>query len=203
MRSLLLAFGLAAVAATAASAATVTSDFEGLTTTALVAPSVVSQGYTFSASQGSNLAVLGNPSFCSPACPSDGTSILVFGINSADINPSSIDPLVITGSKSFQLSGFDYAELQPTGSPVNATFLRVTGVLADGSGDITRIVTLDGINDGPGGAADFQTEVFDSVFADSTFSEVDIRGMANSDRTGGFSLDNVVLTTGGGVPEPA
>ena len=81
--------------------------------------------------------------------------------------------------------------------------LSPTGFLTIG-GSLTRLVTLDGINDGPGGGADFQTQVFDAAFASSDFSRVEIRGMANADRVGGFGLDNVVLTgERDPVPEPA
>jgi hypothetical protein len=204
MRAILLALGFAGLAASA-QAGTVTADFEGLTSTFVVQPSVVSQGYHFAASGGSDLAVIANggPTICSPLCSDDGTAVLIFGTPpGTGINPASVGPLVITGSQPFTLSGFDYAELQPTGSSVNATFLRVTGFLT-GGGTLSRIVGLDGINDGPGGVADFQTVAFDAPFAASDFTSVQIRGMANADRVGGFELDNVVLAgERGGVPEP-
>jgi PEP-CTERM motif len=203
MRAMLLALGFAGLAASA-QAGTVTADFEGLTSTFILQPSVVSQGYTFAASGGSNLGVIAGGAVCAPICADDGTATLIFGTPpGTGINPASIGPLVISGGQPFTLSGFDYAELQPTGSSVNATFLRVTGFLTIG-GSLSRIVALDGINDGPGGVADFQTVAFDAPFASSDFTSVQIRGMANADRVGGFQLDNVVLTgERGGVPEPA
>jgi hypothetical protein len=203
MRAILLAaLGFTALAASA-QAGTVTADFEGLTSTFILQPSVVSQGYSFAASGGSNLGVIASGAQCGPLCADNGTATLIFGVDTGGINPPSVDPLVITGPQPFTLAGFDYAELQPTGSGVNATFLRVTGFLTVG-GSLTRIVALDGLNDGPGGAADFQTEVFDAAFATSDFTSVEIRGMANADRVGGFGLDNVILTgERGGVPEPA
>jgi PEP-CTERM motif len=199
MRSLLLALGLSAVVATAASAATVTADFEGLTTFGFDAPSVVSQGYTFAASDGSNLAVIARGTACSPVCADDGTSTLIFG--TPNIIPDSIAPLVITGPSDFQLEAFDYAEISPAPG-ANAVTLQVVGVLADGSGTVERTLIV-GPADGPGGNPDFTHETFDAAFANSVFSQVDITGRINSDRTGAFSLDNVTLSTGGGVPEPA
>jgi hypothetical protein len=207
MRTLILAsalaLGLASVAASA-SAGTVVADFEGITSTFVLPPSVVSQGYSFAASGGSDLGVIAGGSVCGPVCADDGTSTLIFGLPpGANITPASIGPLVITGPQPFSLAGFDYAELQPTGSGANASFLRVTGNLT-GGGTLSRVVLLDGINDGPGGVADFQTEVFDNAFASSFFTSVQIAGQFNSDRPGAFQLDNVVLTgERGGVPEPA
>ena len=51
--------------------------------------------------------------------------------------------------------------------------------------------TTDGVNDGPGGAADFQTFTFDGRFQNLW------RVQITTDR---FSIDNVVI---GGVPEPS
>jgi hypothetical protein len=206
MRTLILAsalaLGLAAVAASA-SAGTVTADFEGLTSSFLPAPSVVSQGYTFAASGGSDLGVIAGGGVCIPVCADNGTATLIFGLPPGDgINPASIGPLVITGPQPFSLAGFDYAELQPTGSRANATSLRVTGFLL-GGGTLSQSVSLDGLNDGPGGAADFQTESFGAAFANAVFTSVQIRGQFNADRPGAFQLDNVVLNADrGGVPEP-
>jgi hypothetical protein len=203
MRTLILASTLAVslAAAASASASTVTADFEGLTTGFIQAPTLVSAGYSFSGSGGSNVGVVAGGAVCGPVCADDGTSTLIFGLPpGAGITPASVGPLVITGPAAFNLQGFDYAELQPTGSSFNATFLRVVGNLV-GGGTMSEIVTLDGANDGPGGNADFQTVAFDSAFASASFTSVDITGKFNSDRPGGFALDNVVLT--GGVPEPA
>jgi len=198
MRSFLLASGLSAIAA-AASAATVTSDFEGLTTGTLIANSVTSHGYAFTASQGTNLGVIADGAQCSPVCADDGTATLVFG--TPGINPPTIAPLMITGASDFELKAFDYAEISPAPG-ANAVTLLVVGVLADGSGTVQRILDV-GPADGPGGNPDFTHEVFDAAFANSVFSQVDITGKFNADRTGAFSLDNVTLSTGGGVPEPA
>ena len=201
MRAILLALGFVAVAASA-QAGTVTADFEGITATFTLPPSVVSQGYTFAAAGGSDLGVIAGGSQCVPGCTDDGTSTLIFGTATGGIIPASHNPLTITGPTPFSLSGFDYAELSPTPG-ANATFLRVTGLLT-GGGTLSRIVDIDGIADGPGGAADFQTETFDNTFASSFFTSVTIAGMKNADLQGGFSLDNVVLTgERGGVPEPA
>src|SRR5206468_958760 len=158
-RALLLALALSAAAASAS--ASVTAGFEGITTTFTLPTSVVSQGYNFAAT-GNNLGVIAGGAQCVPVCADDGTATLIFGTPTGGINPPSIGPLVITGPTPFTLSAFDYAELQPgsVAGNVNATFLRVTGFLTIG-GSLTRLVDLDGINDGPGGVADFQTATFD------------------------------------------
>ena len=207
MRTLILAsalaLGLTAVAASA-SAGTVTADFEGLTSSFLPAPSVVSQGYTFAASGGSDLGVIAGGAVCVPLCADDGTATLIFGLpQGSGINPASIGPLVITGPQPFSLAGFDYAELQPTGSGANAERLRVVGDLV-GGGTMSQTVILDGINDGPGGVADFQTTSLTSAFTSAIFTQVSISGVRGDIAPGGFALDNVVLTgERGGVPEPA
>ena len=189
-----LALGLAAVAASA-SAATVTADFEGLTATFTLPPSVVSQGYNFAASGGSDLGVIAGGGVCGPVCADDGTATLIFGLPPGDgINPASIGPLTITGPQPFSLAGFDYAELQPTGSGANATFLKVTGFLT-GGGTLSRIVALDGVNDGPGGVADFQTVNFDAAFAGIVLHQRrHPEASSNAERPGGRSSTTSSLT---------
>jgi hypothetical protein len=78
--------------------------------------------------------------------------------------------------------------------------LTVVGTLTDGS-TLSRLVNLDGISDGPGGVADFQTAVFDAVFASTLFTRVAISGTAANGRAGAFQLDNLVVNSA--VPEPA
>src|ERR1700761_8216938 len=150
MRSILLAFGFCA-AATAASAGTTTADFEGLTTGTLVANSVTSGGYAFTASNGTNLGVIINGNQCSPVCADDGTATLVFG--TPGINPPTVAPLVITGPTDFSLQSLDYAEISPSPG-FNAVTLRIVGVLADGSGVLQDVLDVP-VADGPGGAPDF------------------------------------------------
>ncbi len=91
------------------------------------------------------------------------------------------------GGTSFSLLSFDLAE-GGTNNPVPMT-IQMIGYL-HGGGALTNVFTTDGIIDGPGGLADFQTFYPDSGF--TALDRIEIR-------SGGFSLDNVRLW----VPEPS
>jgi hypothetical protein len=174
----------------------VTVDFEGLTNSFVITNSISSGGLTFTASTG-QVGVIANGNICSPICPDSGSASFIFG--SPATFPASVSPLVITGANAFSLSGLDYAELGPAGYGANSLSLTITGILA-GGGSLSRQLEIDQIIDGPGGVNDFQRVMFDSVFAQGVFSSVEISGARADASTGGFSLDNLVVSF---VPEPS
>ena len=98
----------------------------------------------------------------------------------------------------FSFQGFDGAESFGGAPTVWAGAIRVTGVRADLTSTFADFV-LDGINDGAGGVADFQTFVaaFSGTFINLQFSSNDLG-------VGDFSIDNVNVTAvDAAVPEPA
>ena len=103
------------------------------------------------------------------------------------------------GGGAFSFSQFDGAELfvaAPGGFP-NATSILVTGALS-GGGSVSATFALDGIVDGAGGAADFQTFFLPGSFTNLT--SVTFSGLIGSSGTGGLGIDNIVVDT---VPEPS
>jgi hypothetical protein len=160
---------------------------------------------------------------CSVGCAaSGGTSLLYEGLHN-----SGQPPLAIThpAGLSFRLLSLDAAEAFPTFGPpalVNAVGVGLVGTLAAG-GSVTTFVDLDGVLDGPGGVADFQSVALDPAFADAILSRVSVWGLyasgtlptpdENSDpnRKAGFSIDNLTFDVQGthadytvlNVPEPS
>ena len=184
-----------------AGAVPLTIDFENFTSTSIVTP-VVSGGFTFSPASG-NTAVLTNDGACAPLCAANGTATLVMGHSSLTL-PSSQAPLTMssTSATSFHLLGFDFAELIEGGAPENASSLRVTGLVV-GGGTISELVTIDGVNDGPGGVDDFQASSLSAIWSSTLLTSVQFAGLRGSDSGFAFQLDNVrVDTSPGQVPEP-
>jgi hypothetical protein len=129
------------------------------------------------------------PTFCSPECAFNGSPSL--------LSQNGINPIILSRADSspFHLLAFDYAE-QTVGSPVSASSLQVTGVLASG-GSVVASFLLDGINDGSGPLDDFQLAVLAGSFRNlDSVSFVGIGG-PTSDR---YSLDNIVVVA---IPEPS
>ena len=90
-----------------------------------------------------------------------------------------------TNGMHFNLVSFDLAEDRTIVVPFEVIGYKSMGVT------VTESFTTDGIMDGPGGQADFQTFYFDSRFAN--VYEIDII-------TSRWALDNLVVS---GVPEPS
>ena len=111
------------------------------------------------------------------------------GAGSAYMVPGAMSTVTIT-SLSGQLFGLVAVDLAEEGSyaphPVTVHF---TGYRSDGS-SVTRDFTTDGVIDGTGPLADFQTFYFGSEF--QGFSRVEIPGAP------GWSMDNLVVS----IPEP-
>lgn len=99
----------------------------------------------------------------------------------------------------FKLLSFDGAEAPfSILNPSNwAAAITVTGVLADDS-LVTQTFTLDQVNDGTGGVADFEsyTTNLSGAFKELRFTGVTGRGS-------GFAIDNLNLVAARSVPEPS
>lgn len=110
-------------------------------------------------------------------------------------------PITMTaeGGQPFSLISFDGAELwisAPSGYP-NAYYINVLGNLS-GGGTVNAQFTLDGILDGAGGAADFQTFVLPGSF--TNLASVVFSGALLTGGPGAIALDNI--NTGGTIPAP-
>jgi|ERR1043166_6609876 hypothetical protein len=114
--------------------------------------------------------------------PEDGSAYLQTGSGSAG-GPISFS--FLNGSH-FSLLSVDLAEYSTVVAGHPVTFLGIRG---DGS-LVTNTFNLDGVIDGTGPLADFQTFSFSSEFTDLV--QVDIRSQT-------FSMDNVLVS----VPEPS
>jgi hypothetical protein len=103
----------------------------------------------------------------------------------------------------FGLVSFDGAELwldaaaAAAGGYPNASYINVLGNLS-GGGTVNAQFTLDGIADGAGGAADFQTFALPGSFVN--LASVVFSGAQVTGAPGGIALDN--LNTGGTIPAP-
>lgn len=99
----------------------------------------------------------------------------------------------------FNLLSFDGAEapLSSVDPSFWAAAITVTGVLVDDS-LVTETFTLDQINDGTGGGADFQSY---TTSLSGAFKELRFTGQPG--RGNGFAVDNLNLVAANGVPEPS
>ncbi len=106
------------------------------------------------------------------------------------------------GGQRFTLSSFDGAEmfLDPAAAAAggfpNANQINVVGSLW-GGGTVSAMFPLDGIADGAGGAADFQTFALPASFTNLT--SVVFSGAVVTGLPGGISLDNINTST---IPAP-
>lgn len=184
----------------AASAAPIIVDFENYTTTAVL-PTLSSGGFNFVPASG-DLASLANGSGCSPSCAANGTTTLVMGGN--NVGPFAAAPLLMSSatSQNFYLVSFDYAEFIEGGRAENATSIQLIGNLF-GGGTVSETVLLDGINDGPGGGADFQASSLAAFWGSSMLSSLEFAGFTGTQSNQSFQLDNITVDTVGRVPEPA
>jgi hypothetical protein len=125
------------------------------------------------------------------------------GTQYAAFDPPLGQPITMTkvGGGLFALNAFDGAEVYLDGAPGLSThdpalYIHVVGNLSDGSTLATDFM-LDGLKDGPGGIADFQTFLFSSSWNDLV--SVIWSGQSAAGAPGTMSFDNVVVTS---VPEP-
>ena len=99
------------------------------------------------------------------------------------------------GGGPFGFNSIDVGEWSFGGGTLWARHVVVTGNLF-GGGTVSRTLDLNGIFDGPGGVADFQTFAFDASW--TNLSSVVLQG-TGGDPGNYFGIDNVVVNA---VPEP-
>ncbi|RZJ06764.1 MAG: PEP-CTERM sorting domain-containing protein [Rubrivivax sp.] len=98
----------------------------------------------------------------------------------------------------------DYAELSLNFlNSWSASSLVLTGSLL-GGGTVSQTLLLDGLNDGPGGATDFETAVLDAFWSTSDLVSLQFAGFIGADDNHAFQVDNIALdvTRGSELPEP-
>jgi hypothetical protein len=147
---------------------------------------------------------------CAVGCAASGSNSLLFEGFHRDGQP----PLVIRhpAGLPFRLLALDVGEGFTTPRELmNAAGLKLQGkVSLDVLIEVT--VSLDGIVDGPGGAADFQTATLPTEFSEVFFEKVALFGVYTPDGDwAAFQLDNLVFDVQGehvsytalNVPEPA
>ena len=129
------------------------------------------------------LAAVANYNWCNPQCSSNGSNYFMT-YYAAGFSVKSV-----TGA-AFNLTSFDAAEVFTNfaGAPT----LQVTGYKV-GGGTVIQSFTLDGINDGLNGLADFQT------FSLANFGNLSLVTFAAAASRPNFALDNVNVSL---VPEP-
>jgi hypothetical protein len=175
-------------------AATITFGSGGLTLTPLYTEAGLS--VTFSGQLGEGY--LANSGDCAPSCASSGTRALL-----ADyLTTHETVNIFRTDLTPFSMLSFFAAETQ-VGVPTTwARMIRATGSLAAG-GSVVQDITLDLVNDGPGGVADFQQFFLPAAFGNVT--RVEFTGLMGGADDDGFQLDNIEVgaAADAAVPEPA
>lgn len=107
--------------------------------------------------------------------------------------------VVSTAGALFSLTNFDASEsFSFSGMTYTAPSIRVTGTLASG-GTVSTTFTMDGIDDGEGPLNDFQTFTLPTTFVG--LNKIVFTGVGGSIPY--FGIDNIVLSDGNAVPEPA
>lgn len=122
---------------------------------------------------------------CGPSCPDNDTNYLLSHGAGFKLTPLSGD--------TFSLSSFDAGEAHLTLNYASA--IQVIGTLI-GGGTVVNTFTLDGINDGTGSLADFQTF---NLTGFNNLTSVNFQPIAG--RGIFFSIDNLNVTTTT-IPEP-
>lgn len=110
-------------------------------------------------------------------------------------------PVTMTrsGGGNFTLNQVDVAEVWLPGEPLNDFFEVLITANQFGGGVFSLAVTLDGIRDGIGGVADFQT-VFLAGWTNLT--DVTFTGRNAAGAFGDYSIDNLIVDERNPVPEP-
>lgn len=177
-------------------------DFANYASTGVHA-TVSSGDFTFAPASGT-LAVAANGANCAPTCAANGTTALAVG--GTGLNPPTVAPVTMTTAiyTWFSLTGLDYAELsESSATNFSASTIVMTGSLL-GGGFVSQTLTIDGLNDGPGGENDFQSAVLDSFWATSELVSLQFAGFISDTANKAFQLDNIALDVSrvGTVPEP-
>jgi hypothetical protein len=201
MKFLKLTFAALVLSASAAATASpLLVDFSNYPNTGVHA-TVSSGGFNFNAALGT-IAVAANGSNCVPTCAANGTTALAIG--SPNLNPPSTAPITMSTALfgSFRLTGLDFAELSESAATnFSASTIQMVGFLL-GGGTVSQILAIDGLNDGPGGANDFQTAVLDAVWGTSELVSLQFSGFIGAAANKAFQLDNIALDVTRTVPEP-
>ena len=156
-------------------------------------PSYIESGFMFASG---HFHHIGSPAACAfGGCVDNGTGYISEEAGSLGL------PIVMTavGGGPFALTSFDGAEvfLAPGASFPNATHIDLFATVF-GGGVLTTSFALDGVADGLGGAADFQSFVLPAGWG--ALTSVTFSGSIVGAAAGGISLDNVVAAAA--VPEP-
>jgi hypothetical protein len=125
-------------------------------------------------------------SACSPACAANGTTTLLAA--GPTVGYGNVVTMTRTSGGVFSVLGFDAGEMFSSYAinTARATDIGYVGKLA-GQTVISGSVHLDGVVDGPDGAADFQSFIVNSGWVDSFI----FTGMGSLNNNDGFSLDNI------------
>ncbi|MBC8164654.1 MAG: PEP-CTERM sorting domain-containing protein [Bryobacteraceae bacterium] len=177
---------LSLLLAIAPSAGAVTLDFEGIGGSAFNAgESFIEDGLRVTST---GFFIIGTQNGgCSPVCGTNGTTTLDIPNN----NVSAIFTPVVPGLT------FDLLSLEAGEGIVNQIVgtVQLTGTL-QGGGTVQTILTLDLVNDGPGGINDYQSFSTPATFVNLTRLEITGVNFAN------FGVDNLELGLNA-VPEPS
>jgi hypothetical protein len=185
MRRLLVLVALAlAVSVGNAQATTVTFEDVAIADGPTFATDVTSGGFFFDTATNHSHITTGD------AFASNGTQFM--GIDAFGGPTTTISPV---GGGPFAFNSIDIGEWSFGGGTLWARHVVVTGNLF-GGGTLSRTLDLNGIFDGPGGVADFQTFAFDASW--TNLSSVVLQG-TGGDPGNYFGIDNVVVNA---VPEP-
>ncbi|WP_375500929.1 hypothetical protein [uncultured Nostoc sp.] len=188
-----------------ANAAQINIDFED---TDLIAnfgvTSLSSRGFTFVSAEDPGLGTLINGNPCSPNCAANGTKTLTISGFGAGVGSGGTrtQPVNLSNDKGlpFQLLALDIAEFTNT-SIFNADRIQLTGNVI-GGGTLAQVLFIDGINDGPGGVADFEAAVLDAAWSTTSLLSLKFQGFRGgtfSFFNEGFILDNIKVNVA--VPE--
>ena len=185
--SAVVALGLAAPAAAA------TANFDDIPNTSNnIQTAVTSGGMQFT---GDHFHILDSPD--NRIVRNASTSYLA-----AEAAASLGQPVTVTRTNNalFTLNSVDVAELWLPGQSLSDFRDVVFTGFQQGGGMLSLTFTLDGIRDGTGGVADFQTLAFMGWTNLQSFS---VTGVNANGAFGDYSIDNIVFDAAGGVPEPS
>jgi len=145
---------------------------------------LVTQGFTFTTSSSNLFTCDGTRS----SLASNGTTTL-----GSEAFPAQIT-MTQNGGGEFALLSLDLGELRTLTGPGNQVFVEA---VVFGGGSISILYSLDNINDGAGGLADFETFLLPAGF--DSLSEVTFTGLhMDGGPEARFLVDNIVAT-----PEPS
>lgn len=191
MRNFIKIVAAVALALTAGTTMATTLTFENFT----VSKKYIESGFVAQVKNEEHLYIFRSQS-CIPRCADNKTFYAGLGYHGDD--EFFIRSL---SGKSFTFRSFSAAEFLFSGTNHRtwAVGIDVVGTLLNGT-TITQRFTLDQLNDGEGGNADFETFLWDSKQA---LTEIRFFGIANRYSYAGYAVDNVVLTeVTANVPEP-